>query len=326
MLGKKKWEATDLEPEANGSPSWERKLIEQVVIASVTETRRARRWKLFFQVITVLYIGAILAIVLPGPLQDLWTSANSHTSLVEIEGVIAADSKASADKIIQGLRDAFEDTKTKGIVLRINSPGGSPVQAGYVYDEIRRLRAKHPNVPIYAVIVDTGASAAYYIASATDKIYADKASLVGSIGVLMNGFGFVKTLENLGIERRLLTAGERKGVMDPFSTASEEDTQFVKELLVRLHQQFIAAVKEGRKGKLQDNPNIFSGLFWSGEEAKTLGLVDELGSSSYVAREVIGAEDIVDHTHKENWVKRFSEQMGTQMAQSLWSIMAPSLR
>lgn len=297
--------------------TWERKLITQVVISSVTETRRARRWKVFFQFMAMLYVILILVLMAPEQIKELWNITSPHTSLVEVEGIISVDSKAAADNIITGLRNAFEDSQTKGIILRINSPGGSPVQAGYVYDEIVRLRAKYQDIPLYAVIVDMGASAAYYIAAAADSIYADKASLVGSIGVLINGFGFVKTMQDYGVERRLITSGERKGILDPFSPLSERDKTFAQDLLKRMHAQFISAVKNGRKGKLKDDPNIFSGLFWNGEEAKELGLVDGLGNSGYVAREIIGAEKIVDHTYKEDWMKRFSDQVGSQLSNAV---------
>jgi protease-4 len=297
-----------------------------VVNASVIENRRARRWKVFFQFVAIFYVILIAALMMPDQIDTLWNIANPHVSLVKVEGIIDTDAKASADSIIKGLRSAFEDSKTKGIILRINSPGGSPVQAGYVYDEIIRLRGKYKNIPVYAVIVDVGASAAYYIASAADAIYADKASLVGSIGVLMNGFGFVKTLENLGMERRLLTSGERKGILDPFSPLTERDRVFVKDLLAKMHEQFINAVKQGRKGKLQDDPNIFSGLFWNGQEAVALGLIDGLGSSSYVARDIIGIEQVVDHTHKEDWLERFSEQMGSRLTNALLTVTMPKLQ
>ena len=222
-----------------------------------------------------------------------------------------------ANLIIAQMLFLESEDPDKEITLYINSPGGSPVQAGYVYDEIRRLRKKHEEIPVYAVIADVGASGAYYIAAAADAIYADKASIVGSIGVLMNGFGFVQAMEELGIERRLLTAGAHKGIMDPFSPMNEEDEAHVRQLLEKLHRQFIASVKEGRKGKLQDSPEIFSGLFWSGEESVELGLVDGLGSSGYVAREVVGVEKIVDFTAKEDWLTRLSDQLGVGIAHSL---------
>lgn len=322
MFKQKSWEQVESIQDSQ-TPGWERRLIEQVVNSSLIENRRARRWKIFFQFVAIVYVLLIFAIMLPDQIDELWNIANPHTSLVEVEGIISSDSKATADNIVKGLRSAFEDSQTKGIILRINSPGGSPVQAGYVYDEIVRLRGKYKNIPLYAVIVDVGASAAYYIAAAADAIYADKASLVGSIGVLMNGFGFVKTLENFGVERRLLTAGERKGILDPFSPMNEGDKVFAKNLLERMHQQFINAVKNGRKGKLKEDPNLFSGLFWNGEEAKDLGLIDGLGSSGYVAREIIGADKIVDHTHKEDWLEKFSEQMGSKMVHALLSMNMP---
>ncbi|KOR29824.1 peptidase S49, partial [Achromatium sp. WMS3] len=286
--------------------------------------------KVFFQFITILYLTLITVLLLAEEIKEFWIKSNPHSSLVSIEGIISADSKASADKIIKGLRKAFKDPQTKGIILRINSPGGSPVQASYVYNEITRLRKLHKKIPVYAVIVDLGASAAYYIAAAADKIYANESSIVGSIGVLMNGFGFVKTLENLGIERRLLTAGANKGMMDPFSPMKAQDKQFVKDLLDQLHQQFISAVKKGRKDKLQEvdpkNPQIFSGLFWSGLEAKKLGLIDAFSNSSDVARDEIGAEKIVDYTYKEDLFKQFSDQVGTTIANVLLSVAGATPR
>ncbi|KOR28369.1 peptidase S49 [Achromatium sp. WMS1] len=308
----------------DGTPqSWERQLVEKVVTASLTENRRARRWKVFFQFTTFIYLTAIMALLLSTEIKELWIQANPHTSLVSIEGPIATEFKASADKIVKGLRRAFEDPQTKGIILRINSPGGSPVQASYVYNEIKRLRKLHKDIPVYAVIADVGASAAYYIAAAADKIYANESSIVGSIGVLMNGFGFVKTLENIGVERRLMTAGDHKGILDPFSPMKQQDQRFVQQLLDQIHEQFILAVKNGRKEKLQGDPNIlFSGLFWNGVEAKKLGLIDSFGSASSVAREDIGAEKIVDHTHKEDLFKQFSDQIGTSLVNGFLTVIA----
>lgn len=296
---------------------WERSLVEKVITSTIRENRRARRWGIFFKLAGLAYLVALLWLFASDEMTQKVAADKEHTALVDINGIIAPETKASADKIVEGMRDAFEDEKTKGVILRINSPGGSPVQSGYVYREILRLREKYPDTPLYAVISDMGASGAYYIASAADAIYADKASIVGSIGVLVNGFGFVQTLEELGVERRLLTAGEHKGILDPFSPMSEQDQVFIKGLLGKLHDQFIAAVKEGRKNKLKDDPTIFSGLFWTGEEGLELGLVDGFGSSGYVARELIGAEKVVDFTPKEDWVKRFSERLGTSLAESL---------
>jgi len=247
-----------------------------------------------------------------------------------LKGIIADDAEASADNIIGSLREAFEDEKTKGVILRINSPGGSPVQAGYVNDEITRLREKYPDTPLYAVVTDICASGGYYIAAAADKIYVDKASIVGSIGVLMNGFGYVEGMEKLGIERRLMTAGEHKGIMDPFSPLKDYDQQYIAGMLNKIHQQFIDTVKQGRGDRLKDDEEIFSGLFWTGEESIELGLADELGSSSYVAREVIGAEDIVDYTTTEDLIERFAKRVGAGAASTLariWGVgQGPELR
>jgi protease-4 len=253
----------------------------------------------------------------PLDLQETTITRGPHTALVEVDGVIASDSEASADLIVTGLRAAFKDKNTKGVILRINSPGGSPVQAGYVYDEIKRLRKKHENTKVYAVIVDVCASGGYYIAAAADEIYADKASLVGSIGVLMNGFGFVGTMDKLGVERRLITAGEHKGMMDPFSPLKKEDQQHMQNMIDGVHQQFINVVKEGRGDRLKDNPDLFSGLIWNGDESVELGLVDALGSSSYVAREIIGAEKIVDFTPRANFIDRFANQLGASVAKMM---------
>jgi len=310
--------------------NWERGLLEQVVTANLAESRRARRWGVFFKLATLAYVAVLLFLLFPPDFMATVKSTEEHTALVDVKGVIAPSTKAAADEIVKGLRNAFEDKKTKAVILRINSPGGSPVQSGYVYNEIKRLRKKHEDIPVYAVIADMGASGAYYIAAAADAIYADKASLVGSIGVLMNGFGFVQAMDELGIERRLLTAGDNKAIMDPFSPVGEGDAAHMQQLLDKIHRQFITAVKEGRKGKLQDNPEIFSGLFWTGEESLQLGLVDGLGSSGYVAREVVGVEEIVDFTAKEDWMKRLSERLGTGIGRSLAASLgldgAPELR
>jgi protease IV len=329
MFWKRKQRELEAAPEGQ-TEGWERELIRQMVAASLTEQRRARRWGILFKLLLFIYLFAVLALVTQDDWLERLSGAADHTAVVDVKGLIAPGRPAAADKIIEGLRDAFKDKHTKGVILRINSPGGSPVQAGYVYDEIRRLRKKHKDIPLYAVIADVGASGAYYMAAAADAIYADKASIVGSIGVLMNGFGFVGTMKELGVERRLLTAGEHKGMLDPFSPLKAQDEEYVKVLLERLHQQFIAAVKQGRKGKLKDDPRIFSGLFWSGQEARELGLVDGLGSSGYVAREVIKCEKMVDYTPKEAWLKRVAEGVGASAGETLASLLGlgplPSLR
>ena len=301
------------------SSDWQQDLINRLAFAAVNEQKRARRWGIFFKSLTFVYIAAILYIYTPDV--DLEKAADEkHTALVELKGVIAPEKDASADNIVSGLRDAFENENTAGVILRINSPGGSPVQSGYINDEIRRLRKEYPDTPFYAVISDICASGGYYVASAADKIYADKASIVGSIGVRMDGFGFVETMEKLGIERRLLTAGENKGFLDPFQPVKDEDVTQVQKLLDDIHQQFISIVREGRGEKLSDDPLLFSGYVWTGEQSMDLGLVDELGSSSYVAREVIGAETIVDYTPSEDWLEKFSKHLGTALARGFGEV------
>jgi protease-4 len=310
--------------------SWQ--LLEKTLLASVQEQRRARRWGIFFKSLTFLYLFVML--VMFSPLMDFEKGASrkaSHTALIEVKGMIADTEAASADNIVGSLRSAFEDEKTKGVILRINSPGGSPVQSGYIYDEIRRLRAQKPNIKVYAVITDLGASGAYYIASAADQIYADKASLVGSIGVTAAGFGFVGTMEKLGVDRRTYTSGEHKAFLDPFQPPKPDETAFWQGVLDTTHKQFIASVKAGRGDRLKDkdHPELFSGLVWTGEQAVALGLVDGLGSASYVAREVIGEKDMVDYTVQESPFDRFSKKLGSSVAEqiAMWAgFNGPSLR
>jgi protease-4 len=306
-------------PPANApgrSPNWERDLLDRLAFAALTEQRRARRWKIFFR----FFFAAYLLLILILAQSDNWSGkalATRHTALVDLDGEISASSQASADNVISGLRAAFESTSTVGVILRANSPGGSPVQSGYINDEIKRLRAKYPKVPLYAVISDVCASGCYYAVAAADRIYADKASIVGSIGVLMNGFGFVDTMKKLGVERRLMTAGEHKGFLDPFGPVKPGEVKHAQELLDEIHQQFIDTVRQGRGKSLKETKDMYSGLFWTGDDAVKLGLVDELGSASYVAREVIGAEEIVDYTFRENVFDRFARRIGTAMAQTL---------
>lgn len=310
--------------------SW--KLLEKTLLASVQEQRRSRRWGIFFKSLTFLYLFAALFIF--SPLMDFEKGASrktSHTALIDIQGVIADKEAASADNIVTALRAAFDDEKTKGVILRINSPGGSPVQSGYIYDEIRRLRTLKPDIKVYAVISDLGASGAYYIASAADQIYADKASLVGSIGVTAATFGFVGTMEKLGVDRRTYTSGEHKAFLDPFQPPKPDETAFWQGVLDTTHRQFIASVKAGRGDRLKDkeHPELFSGLVWTGEQAIALGLVDGLGSSSSVARDVIGEKDIVDYTVQESTFDRFSKKLGASMAEkiAMWAgFNGPTLR
>jgi len=294
---------------------WERELLEKLATASIKEQRRARRWGIFFKLLTFAYLVTVLILWLPDNLSDAAIkSAKEHTAVIEIKGVIADDSEASADNVVTALRSAYEDKKTKGVILRINSPGGSAVQAGYINDEIRRLKEKHPKIPVYAVVTDMAASGGYYIAVAADEIYVDKASIVGSIGVLMSTFGFERSMEKLGVERRLLTAGEHKGILDPFSPMKSEEKQHIQNMLDQVHQQFIQAVRDGRGDRLKESSDIFSGLFWSGEESIKVGLADGLGSSSYVARELIGAETLVDYTRSEDLLERFAKRIGAGAA------------
>ncbi len=294
---------------------WEKQLLHDLAFASIKEQRARRRWGIFFKFLLFAYVGLItLILVLDFDAQNLNKPGDKHTALIDIEGVIAADSLASADNIVGSLRKAFEDKSTQGIILRLNTPGGSPVQSGYINDEIYRLKEKYPDIPVYAVIADVCASGGYYIAAAADQIYANKASIVGSIGVIMNGFGFVEAMEKLGVSRRLYTAGKHKAFLDPFSPENPREVAHIKETLKDIHQQFIAVVKKGRGDKLGQHPELFSGFFWSGEKAIEVGLVDSLGSAGYVAREVIGTEKIKDFTYEENLLDSFSRNVGVALA------------
>ncbi len=298
--------------------SWERSLIRELALESVRERRRSRRWGIFFKLLIVLYVVVLMALWFPELWKDSSHKKDHYTALIEIRGLISAESEARADYIVSALRDAYKDEKVKGIILRINSPGGSPVQSSYIYDEIQRLREQNPELPVYAVVTELCASGGYYIATAADAIYVNPASIVGSIGVLMNGFGFNEMMEDFGIERRLLTAGEHKGMMDPFSPLQSFDQQHIQRLLDQIHQQFIDAVIQGRGDRIDPNdPQLFSGLIWTGEESIRLGLADGLGSSSHVAREIIEAETIVDFTRKEDIFERLAKQLGVAAATTL---------
>ncbi|MGH8622258.1 MAG: S49 family peptidase [Burkholderiales bacterium] len=306
---------TELEP-GGSAASWERQAIEKIALAAITEQRRARKWGIFFKLLLFIYLFALLFIGM-GWYVKKDISPGKHTALVDLNGVISANSPASADNVMAGLQDAFKDKRTQGVILRINSPGGSPVQAGYISDEMKRLRAKYPNIPLYAVVEDICASGGYYVAAAADRIYIDKASIIGSIGVLMDGFGFTGAMEKLGVERRLLAAGENKGFLDPFSPVVESQKQHAEGMLGQIHQQFIGVVRAGRGERLKETPDMFSGLLWVGEKTIEMGLTDELGSIEYVAREVIKAEDIVDFTPRENVVERLAKKFGAGMAEGL---------
>ena len=289
-------------------------LLRQVSGEMLRERRSARRWNLMLR---LGWFGLVLAIM-----WALFTQraghpsapTGPHTALVEVRGEIAADTEANAELLVSSIKSAFEDEGSKALVLRINSPGGSPVQAGIINDEIRRLKAKHKK-KVYAVVEETCASGAYYIAVAADEIYVDKASIVGSIGVLMDGFGFTGLMDKLGVERRLLTAGENKGMLDPFSPADPRQTAFAKAMLEQIHQQFIKVVKDGRGNRLKESPETFSGLFWNGEEAVKMGLADHFGNLDYVAREVIGFEEVVDYTPQENVAERLAKRFGASIGE-----------
>ena len=303
----------------NAEERWHRDLVDRLAFAALNEQRRARRWNIFFKGLLALYLLALLFLYLPEDWSSLSKVSGKHTALVELRGLISDTTEASADTVIAGLREAFEDKNTAGVILRANSPGGSPVQSSYIYNEIQRLREKHPDTPIYGVVTDMCASGCYYVVSATDKIYVDNASIVGSIGVRMDSFGFVGSLEKLGIERRLYTAGESKGFLDPFLPSKVKDVEHVNKLLGDIHTQFIDAVRKGRGDRLQESPDLYTGLIWTGEESIALGLADDIGSSGYVAREVIGEEDIVDFTEEPDLLKRISDRIGVAMARAMGS-------
>ncbi len=293
--------------------SWERATIEKLVLAQVREQRAARRWKLFMRLMWLLVIGAVLWFVYKAESMNA-PITTPHTAVIEIRGEIAKGAEASAENVVASLKSAFEDSGAQAVVLLIDSPGGSPVQAGIINDEITRLKALH-NKKVYAVVEETCASAAYYIAAAADNIYVDKASLVGSIGVLMDGFGFTGLMEKLGVERRLITAGSNKGMLDPFSPQDEAQRAYIQSMLNEIHTQFIAVVKKGRGDRLKETPDTFSGLVWSGQQAINLGLADGLGSLDHVAREIVKAEDIVDYTQRENLGWRLAKRFGASIGE-----------
>ncbi len=317
------WDQPDNDPAAAAKPATdtpsalESRLFERMSFEFLREQRAARRWGIFFKLLAALYVAGFMLLSLPSGWNLSTLGASKVTALVDLQGVIAHGNQASADNIVAGLRAAFDNASTAGVVLRINSPGGSPVQAGYINDEIYRLREKHPDIPLYAVVEDMCASGGYYVAAAADKIYADKGSLVGSIGVRMDGFGFVDGMHKLGVERRLFTAGENKGFLDPFSSLDAAHVEHVRKLLADVHQQFINTVLKKRRGKLSDDPTLFSGLVWTGERALELGLVDELGSTGMVARDVIGAEKIVDFTPRDYSVEGLLKRTGVSMLSEL---------
>ncbi len=295
-------------------------LIERLLFAAVTEQRRARRWRVFFMLFFIVYLTVVTLMLIAGR-DDRYGPAGApdgdkHTALVRVSGLIASGEDAGAETVIKGLRKAFEHADTAGVILEINSPGGSPVQAAQIFDEVRRLRAAHVGTPLYAVVTDVAASGGYYVAAAADRIYADKSSLVGSIGVRLDAFGFVELMNKLGIERRLLTAGENKALFDPFLPEQETQKAHLQTMLDQVHTHFIDAVREGRGDRLDDDASIFSGLIWSGETALDLGLVDAYGSRHSVARE-LEAEDIVDFTPQTDILSRIADRIGASIGRGL---------
>ena len=312
----------------NQEAGWERKIIEKLALAAVTEQTRARRWGVFFKSLIFIYLFAVFGMAIyPKIKMDIGVDSKYHTAVIDVVGVIAEDKDANASDIIESLRDAVKDTNTKGIILHSNSPGGSPVQSAYVYEEIRKIKKERPDLPIYAVVSDMCASGCYYIASASDKIFVNQSSLIGSIGVLMDGFGFVDIMQKMGVERRLLTAGAHKAMLDPFSPPKEYETKYMQGLLDEVHQQFISAVKAGRGDRLKETPDMFSGLVWTGEAGVKIGVADGFGNDDYVAKEIIGAETLVDFTQQGSLLEKMSGKLGASFGHAIGSlIQSPSLR
>lgn len=314
-----------MEPMQGGRPQNDRewKLLEKLLMSVQDENRKQRRWSVLFRVLTFVYLFALLFMFLPGRSGVAPPPTGDYTAVVNVSGIIADGAEANADAIVSGLRDAFESSGTRAVLLRINSPGGSPVQSNFVYNEIRRLRDKYPDIKVYAAITDVGASGAYYIASAADEIYADPASLVGSIGVIMASFGFDQAIDKLGVDRRVMTAGENKAMLDPFMPVDSTQQKHVQRMLDTIHGQFIEAVKNGRGDRLKADahPEVFSGLFWTGEEALALGLIDGLKSPGQVARDVIGYEEMEDFTARrhplDEFFRRLGMSVGVGIAESL---------
>src|SRR5687768_13659527 len=299
---------------------WERELVTKLATAALKEQRRARLWGIFFKLLTFAYISLILLMAIDWKGADV--GGRKHTAMVEVNGIIAPGGDASAERINSALQAAFKDKNTQGVVVRINSPGGSPVQAQTIYDEMKRLRNLHPNIPLYAVVEDVCASGGYFVAAGADRIYVGKASIVGSIGVLMNGFGFTGLMEKIGVERRLITAGENKGMLDPFSPLDEKDARHVKQMMNDIHQQFIGVVREGRGERLKESPEMFSGLVWTGQKSIDLGLADGIGSLDYVAREVVKAETIVDFTREDGITEKLAKRFGAGVTSALLQFVA----
>ena len=301
---------------ADNDGPWEREVLERIALAGIKEQRASRRWGIFFKLLAFAYVTTLLLFAVDWKKADGMTDGK-HTALVEVSGIIAPGTDNSAEKINTALQAAFKDSNTQGVVVRINSPGGSPVQSQNIYDEMRRLRAKYPAIPLYVVVEDLCASGGYFIAVGADRIYVNKSSLVGSIGVRMDSWGVTGLMEKLGIERRLLTAGENKGFLDPFLPVDEKQKTHALSMLGEIHQQFISVVREGRGKRLKETPDLFSGLIWTGQKSIELGLADGFGTLDYVAREVIKAEEVVDYSQKENIAEKFARRLGAGAAGAL---------
>lgn len=298
---------------------WERDVLRKLALETLAEQKRRRRWGIFFKLLGFAYLSFLIIVFGEFDWKGETFEGHKHSALVDVSGVIGASGEASAERLMASLQSAFEAKGTAGVILRINSPGGSPVQSGIINDEVRRLRKKYPAIPLYAVVEDICASGGYYVAVAADKIFVDKASIVGSIGVLMDGFGFTGAMDKLGVERRLLTAGENKGFLDPFSPQQERHRQHAQVLLDDVHRQFVDVVRAGRGRRLKETPDMFSGLMWTGARSIELGLTDALGSVESVARDVIKAEDILDYTQRQNLAERFAKRLGAGVAEELAS-------
>ncbi len=302
---------------ADKGEQWERGVLEKIALAGIKEQRSARRWGIFFKILTFTYVTLILFFAIDWKGRTESMTDGKHTALVEVSGVIGPGTDASAERVNAALQAAFKDRNTQGVVVRVNSPGGSPVQSQNIYDEMRRLRVKYPTIPLYVVVEDMCASGGYFVAAGADRIYVSKSSLVGSIGVRMDGWGVTGLMDKLGVERRLLTAGDNKGFLDPFLPVDEKQKQHALAMLGEIHQQFINVVREGRGKRLKESPDLFSGLVWTGQKSVDLGLADGFGSLDYVAREVIKAEDIVDFSQKENLAEKFARRLGAGAASAL---------
>jgi protease-4 len=311
-------------PQSTQDANWQRDVIEKLAFSALAEQKTARRWSTLFKGLTFAYLLVLMLMAL-GVFSDSKKTFDAHTALIDISGVIEAGGEVNADAVMNSLHDAYDSKGTKGIILRINSPGGSPVQSGIINDEIKRQKKLHPDIPVYAVVEDICASGGYYIAAAADKIYVDKASIVGSIGVLMDGYGFTETMKKVGVERRLMTAGENKAMLDPFSPVNPKHQELAQAMLNAVHEQFKAVVREGRGARLKETPEVFSGLFWSGEQSIKLGLADALGSAEYVAREIIKQEEIVDFTYQEDLTSRIAKRIGATVSATLGEVVAKQL-